>query len=83
MYSTRRRSSIAGRSLTVGGAVIVIIVTLLTGLLLGGWALMIALGMLAGYAGVPGLAIGFWPSVGLAFLLRMALSNASSNSNDS
>jgi hypothetical protein len=82
MYTTRR-STIRGRDLTVGGAVLVIIVTLLVTLSLGGWALMIALGMLAGYAGIPGLAIGFWPSVGLSFLLRMALSNASNSSKDS
>jgi hypothetical protein len=82
MYTTRR-TSIRGRDLTVGGAVLVIIVTLLITITLSGWALMIALGMLAGYVGIPGLAIGFWPSVGLSFLLRMTLSNASSSSKDS
>lgn len=42
-------------------------------ILIRAWALMIALGMLAGYTGIAGLAIGFFPAMALGFLIRLAI----------
>lgn len=43
-------------------------------IILKGWAMMVALGMLAGYLGIHTLAIGFWPAYALAVLLSLGFS---------
>lgn len=47
--------------------------------LLRAWALMIALGMLAGYTGIAGLAIGFFPAMALGFLIRLTVASVTNN----
>lgn len=37
-----------------------------------GWVLMLLLGIFAGYTVTPGLAIGFWASVGISLLWSVA-----------
>jgi hypothetical protein len=44
-----------------------------------GWALMLALGMVAGWSGLAGLAVGFWPAVALSYLIRIAITVTPTN----
>jgi hypothetical protein len=55
------------------------ILSIILVVLVRAWALMIALGMLAGYTGIAGLAIGFFPALALGFLIRVALSVTQNN----
>lgn len=57
------------------------IIYLLGSLAVRGWALMVVLGMLAGYAAVPGLAVGFFPALAMAVLIRLMLWVSSNNNN--
>lgn len=53
---------------------VVVFVLLVLGVVaLQAWLLMLALGMLAGYTGISGLAIGFWATAVLGGLLRTSL----------
>lgn len=57
---------------------------LLVGLLLlpvKAWALMILLGMLAGYMAIPGLAIGFWACLGVVELIGLVRMKVGSDTN--
>lgn len=42
-------------------------------ILFGGWILMLLLGMFAGYLAAPGLAIGYWATVGIFLMWRLAV----------
>jgi hypothetical protein len=57
------------------------ILSIILVVLVRAWALMIALGMLAGYTGIAGLAIGFFPALALGFLLRVAVTVVNPNNN--
>lgn len=41
--------------------------------LMAGWALMLLLGMFAGYLAIPTLAIGYWASVVSAMMIRFVI----------
>lgn len=56
-----------------------IILSALVSLAFGGWVLMLLLGMFAGYMAMPGLAIGYWASLGIFVLGRLAFVRASSS----
>lgn len=42
----------------------------------GGWIFMLLLGMFAGYMAMPGLALGYWASVGILAMLRLVFLKA-------
>lgn len=68
--------SIRGRQITplslVGGFFVMIVVK--------AWLLMLVLGMIAGYTGLAGLAIGFWATLVVLLLLNLAFDNPRSKS---
>lgn len=56
-----------------------VLLVFLAGLVVRGWSMMIVLGMLAGYAAIPGLAVGFFPALAMAILIRLMLWISSDN----
>lgn len=60
---------------TESEAALIVVALLSTFLMaaLSGWMLMLLLGMFAGYMAMPGLAIGYWASVGIFLMVRLSL----------
>jgi hypothetical protein len=54
--------------------VMLMVLIAVSGVFLGGWLLMLLLGMFAGYMAMPGLAIGYWASTGVFLMVRLAFS---------
>ena len=48
-------------------------------ILLSAWLIMLLLGMFAGYMVMPGLAIGYWATLGIFTMLNIAFTKVSSS----
>lgn len=57
------------RNTDIEGALIVLIIGKI---LLSTWLIMLILGMFAGYMAMPGLAIGFWATLGIFTMINLA-----------
>ena len=47
-----------------------LILLLLVKIFAGAWLAMLVLGMFAGYMGMPGLAIGYWATLGILMMIK-------------
>ena len=64
------------RTESVASVVFVAVVAALILLAFGAWIFMLLLGMFAGYMAMPGLALGYWASMGVLAMVRLVFMKA-------
>lgn len=64
------------RTGSAAGAVFVAVVAALILIAFGAWIFMLLLGMFAGYMAMPGLALGYWASMGVLAMIRLVFVKA-------
>ena len=70
-YNVRTESAMDAIAVAVIAAVIMIA--------FGAWIFMLLLGMFAGYMAMPGLALGYWASMGILSMVRLVFLKAESS----